>query len=66
MHKGTKEFEKVRQACAPDAVPQPQTPHAHYMDHILDNGPPSSWYWKQVGDPPMLEVSDDEGGVQCN
>ena len=23
------------------ALTQPETPHAHYMDHILENGPPS-------------------------
>ena len=56
------------------SFPEPETPHAHYMDHIHENGPPSplqaadspwtkrlkSWYWKQVVSRPVIDLSDDE------
>ena len=57
------------------SLAQPETPHAHDMDHILENGPPSpmqtadspwtkkwkSWYWKQVvGDKPVIDLSEDD------
>lgn len=63
------------------SLAQPETPHAHYMDHILENGPPSpmqtadspstkkwkSWYWKQVvGDKPVIDLSEDDQVVALN
>ena len=54
--------------------PDPETPHAHYLDHIHENGPPSplqvadspwtkrlkSWYCKQLVSGPVIDLSDDE------
>ena len=56
------------------SCPEPETPHAHYIDHIHENGPPSplqaadspwtkrlkSWYWKQVVSRPVIDLSDDD------
>lgn len=57
------------------SCPDPETPHAHYLDHIHENGPPSplqaadspwtkrlkSWYWKQQQvSGPVIDLSDDE------